>query len=76
MILVCVANNEVLRFKASDIGLVPAIADNFDASITSLNGLKSTHVLALLMTQVCPNNEDSQEDTKIKQTLSFGSVKK
>ena len=47
-------------------GLVEAIADNFDANITSPNGLKSTHALALLMAQVCPNTEDGQEDTTIK----------
>ena len=43
-----------------------AIADNFDANITSSNGLKSTRALALLMTQVCPNTEDGQEDTSIR----------
>ena len=46
--------------------LVQAIADNFDANITLPYGLKSTHALALLMTQVCPNTEDGQEDTTIK----------
>ena len=46
-------------------GLVQAIADNFDANITSPNGLKSSLAFALLMTQVCPNNE-GQDDTTIK----------
>ncbi len=36
--------------QSSSIGMVQAIADNFDANITSPNGLKSTHALALLMT--------------------------
>ena len=47
-------------------GAVQAFADNFDANITSPNGLKSTHALARLMTWVCPNSEDGQEDTTIK----------
>jgi hypothetical protein len=32
-------------------GLVQAVADNFDANISSQNGLRSTHALALLLTQ-------------------------
>ena len=35
----------------SDGGLVQAVADNFDANISSQNGLKSTHGLAMLLTQ-------------------------
>ena len=57
---------QLTGIQLSDIGLVQAIADNFDTNVTSPNGLRSTHPLALLMTQVCPNTEDSQEDTKIK----------
>ena len=45
-------------------GLVQAIADHFD---------ESTHALALLMTQVCPNTE-GQEDTTIER-LKKGNVK-
>ena len=52
---------QMTGIQSSDMGLVQAIADNFDANITSPNGLKSTHVLAPLMTQVCPNTEDCQE---------------
>ena len=43
-----------------------AFADNFDANITSPNGLESSQALALLMTQVCPNTEEGQEDFTIK----------
>ena len=59
--------SEVLRFKASAVaqdlhsnlraitdakhGLIQAVADNFDANISSQNGLRSTHALALLLTQ-------------------------
>ncbi|KAH3691182.1 hypothetical protein DPMN_194410 [Dreissena polymorpha] len=31
--------------------LIQAVADNFDANVSSQNGLKSTHALALLLTQ-------------------------
>ena len=44
--------------------LVQAIEGNFDANITSPNGLKLTH--ALVMTRVCPNTGEGQEDTTIK----------
>ena len=57
---------QLTGIQSSDMGLVQAIADNFDANITSPNGLKSSHALALLMTQECPNNEEGQEDTTIK----------
>ena len=33
------------------VGFIQSVADNFDASISSPNGLKSTHALALLLTQ-------------------------
>ena len=36
----------------NETGLVQAVADNFDATISSPNGLRSTHSLALLLTQV------------------------
>ena len=39
----------------SDVGLVQTVADNFDANIASPNGLKSTHSLALLVTQLQDN---------------------
>ena len=38
-----------------DTGLVQAVADNFDTNISSPNGIRSTHALALLMTQVQQN---------------------
>jgi len=36
----------------SESGLVQAVDDNFDANISSANGLRFTHALALLITQV------------------------
>ena len=35
----------------SKVGLIQAVADNFDANISSQNGLQSTHALTLLLTQ-------------------------
>ena len=32
-------------------GLIQAVADNFDANISSQNGLRSTHAIALLLAQ-------------------------
>ncbi len=60
------SKTQLTGIQSSSIGMVQAIADNFDAKIASPNGLKSTNALALPMTQVCPNTEDSQEDSKIK----------
>ena len=42
------------------------IADNFDANITSPSGLKSSHALALLMTQLCPNTEGQEKTPQLK----------
>lgn len=44
----------------SKVGLVQTVADNFDANIASPNGLKSTHSLALLQTQLQEYTEDNQ----------------
>ncbi len=41
----------------SKVGLVQTVADNFDANIASPNGLKSTHSLALLITQLQEHTE-------------------
>ena len=54
---------------SSDAGLVQAIADNFDANISSPNGLKSTHSLALLMTQPCTNSDTDRQDVFIKRLM-------
>ena len=43
---------ELLGISHSGDGLVQAVADNFDARISSQNGLQSTHALAILLTQV------------------------
>ena len=77
---VCCSYEEVRRFKASaaysasknqevmglnaDAGLVQAIADNFDANISSQNGLRSTHALALLLTQAQLNKTVQRQGRK------------
>ena len=46
------AQNSILSgISSSNDGLVQTVADNFDASSSSQNGLCSTHALALLVTQ-------------------------
>ena len=60
-------NMEKLGISRSDAGLVQVVADNFDANISSPNGVQSTHALAILLTQ--PQQPDDQmkyEENKIK----------
>lgn len=57
-------------------GLVQAVADNFDATISSQNGLKSTHALALLFTQVKPSISNLDLEEKIIKRLSKDEVRK
>ena len=44
------------------IGLVQTVAENFDANISSQNGLQFTHALVLLLTQVQPTQSQSDQD--------------
>ena len=44
----------------SNSGLVQVVVDNFDDTISSQNGLKSTHALAMLLTQPDFKGSDSQ----------------
>ena len=52
---------KLTSFQSLDMGLAQDTADNFAANIFSPNGLKSTHTLALLMTQLCPNTEEGRK---------------
>ena len=45
-------SQELTGLKECSSGLVQTIADNFDANISSQNGLQSTHALAILVTQI------------------------
>lgn len=47
-------------------GIVQAIADNFDADISSQNGKQSTHSLAILLTQYSKTPEEGEEETSPK----------
>ena len=42
---------ELTGIKPCNAGFVQTVADNFDANISSQNGLQSTHALAILLTQ-------------------------
>ena len=44
-------------------GLIQIISDNFDATISSKNGLVSTHALALLLTVAVKSNETKSIET-------------
>ena len=41
----------LVNASQSGAGLVQVVVDNFDANISSQNGLRSTHALAVLLTQ-------------------------
>ena len=45
-------SQEITGLKECSAGLVQTIADNFDANISTQNGLQSTHALAILVTQI------------------------
>ena len=45
------------------LGFIQAVADNFDADISSQNGRKTTHSLAMLITQPT-NASDDDQNTK------------
>ena len=47
-------------------GLIQVVADNFDANISSQNGLVSTHSLAMLLTFKDGTSEASSDDTAIR----------
>ena len=49
-----------------DGGLIQAVADNFDATIHSQNGLQSTHALALMMTQTGSISANEGQESRIK----------
>jgi len=42
---------DLTGISSSDHGLIQVVADNFDAHISSQNGLKSTHALSILVSQ-------------------------
>ena len=56
-------NREKLGISSTGGGLIQAVADNFDANISSANGLKSTHALAILLTQPQPDEHINQQDS-------------
>ena len=57
-------NQELMGIRPGSECLVQCVADNFDANISSQNGLQSTHALAILLTQ--PHKEQNHETTYIR----------
>ena len=58
-------STDKLGISCSTDGLVQVVADNFDANISSPNSVKSTHALAILVTQP-QHDEDVGDSNKIK----------
>ena len=52
-----VTSRGLVNTSQSEAGLVQVVVDNFDANISSQNGLISIHVLAMLLTQTCETDE-------------------
>lgn len=48
-----VLSRGLVNTSQSGAGLVQVVLDNFDPNISSQNGLRSTHALAVLLTQTC-----------------------
>ena len=59
-------SQELTGLKECSSGLVQTIADNFDANISSQNGLQSTHALAILVTQIQQGERSDLESTNIR----------
>lgn len=59
-------SQELTGLKKCSSGLVQTIADNFDANISSQNGLQSTHALAILVTQIQQGERSDLESTNIR----------
>ena len=59
-------SQELTGLKECSSGLVQTIADNFDANISTQNGLQSTHALAILVTQIQQGERSDLESTNIR----------
>ena len=55
-------NSKMIRLVAPREGIVQVVADNFDANISSQNGLLSTHSLAMLVTVPETNDKSAKRD--------------
>ena len=55
-----VTSRGLVNTSQSGAGLVQVVVDNFDANISSQNGLRSTHALAMLLTQTCETDENAK----------------
>ena len=55
-----VTSRGLVNTSQSGAGLVQFVIDNFDANISSQNGMRSTHSLAMLLTQTCETDENAK----------------
>jgi hypothetical protein len=60
-----VTSRGLVNTSQSGAGLVQVVVDNFDANISSQNGLRSTHALAVLLTQT----SDTENSAKLPDTI-------
>ena len=58
--LAATKNIKLSRVHQGSMGLIQAVADNFDANISSQNGKLTTHSLAMLITQPTNDTPDEQ----------------
>ena len=58
----CNNNKELRGMFRSNSGFLQALADNYDANVCSPNGLRSTHALALLLTQTTGDRTSTSSD--------------
>lgn len=62
-----VRDTKLMGISAEDDGLIQVVSDNFDANISSQNGLVSTHALAMLLT----SSGDKMRPDKLKHFLGL-----
>ena len=74
------SNQEKLRgLFHSKHGLIQTVADNYDANVSSPNGLRSTHAMALLLTQMndsaTPEIEENPQTVPVIRRISKDEMK-
>ena len=61
-----ITNRGLVHMSEKEAGLIQVVVDHFDCNISSQNGLKSTHALAMLLTQTNNNRQEVTMSDKIR----------
>lgn len=69
-------NINLRSISDSSVGLIQSVGDNFDANISSQNGIRSTHALALLHTQQQKNVDDTDSSGSTVRRIRKDEMKK